>query len=72
VRFSVAATGPCRLAVFDACGRLVWQQGVTAASGTSLVTWNRVDARGRAVPAGVYLARLESAAGSSTVKVVLK
>jgi DNA-binding beta-propeller fold protein YncE len=72
VRLLCDVSGPARLLVFDACGRLVWQQSLAPGLQSRTVVWPRSDSRGHSVPAGVYLARLESAAGSSTVKVVLR
>jgi WD40 repeat protein len=70
VRFVCAAPGSVRLAVYDMTGRLVWLQMLPArASG---VVWDRVGVEGKVVPRGVYVARLESASGRSTVKVVLR
>jgi|GEM_PF-6839586 len=73
VNFVCAVPGPQpgRLAVFDLLGREVWGQTVKAGVRTS-VTWQRADARGRVLPAGVYFARLESGDDHATAKVVAR
>jgi hypothetical protein len=70
VRFVCAAPGLARLAVYDMTGRLAWSQ--TLAPKVVSVAWNRLDAQGRYLPSGVYVARLESASGRATIKVVLR
>ena len=59
--FTVAATGPARLRVFDLRGRLVagLVDGVIAA-GRHQAAWDGRDQSGRDLPSGVYLARLEA------------
>jgi hypothetical protein len=71
LRFSVVRTGPVRLTIHDVAGRRVRDlvQARTPA-GEHVVRWDGRDARGVAVPAGVYFARLAQAAGSTTEKVV--
>lgn len=61
ISFAVSAPTVGELAVFDVTGRKVR----TLASGVFLageqdVVWDGVDARGRAVPSGVYLVRLDA------------
>ncbi|MEO0108265.1 MAG: FlgD immunoglobulin-like domain containing protein, partial [candidate division WOR-3 bacterium] len=56
----VADLRPENLAIFDAQGRLVRRvalQGLQ--SGEATIRWNGCDERGRGLPSGVYLARLE-------------
>ena len=57
------------LAIFDLSGKLV--QRFERPSGSSLV-WNRTDARGRAVSAGVYLVSVETNLGTSARTLVVK
>jgi hypothetical protein len=66
-RFRLAAPGAVRLEVFDARGRRVrgWSSD-DAATGESSVAWDLRDADGRAVPAGVYVVRLETTEGAVT------
>ena len=63
---------PCRLAIHDTRGRVVRvlvdrQQ----AAGEHQTTWRGRDSRGRSVPAGVYVARLETEGGTATRKLLL-
>jgi hypothetical protein len=69
--FDLAAAGEARLEVFDVRGARVrtlaegrWN------AGRHTVTWSGEDDRGRALPPGVYLARLQSNAGNSHLKLV--
>lgn len=59
LRFEIPVGGPVRLAVHDARGRLVatLQDGHLAAGAGEMV-WRGLDDAGRALPSGVYLARL--------------
>jgi hypothetical protein len=59
IEFTLGARTPVRLDVFDVQGRLVRTllEGVRDA-GPMNVVWDGLDARGRALPSGVYLARL--------------
>lgn len=60
MRFGLARSGPARLAIYDARGRLV--RGLLAATrerGFYLVTWDGRDDRGRRVASGSYRVRLE-------------
>jgi hypothetical protein len=70
VRFACSVVGSARLRVYDVNGRLVWSRML--GSHVQEAVWDRIDTHGRAVPSGVYVARLESAAGHSTTKVVLR
>ncbi len=65
--------GPVRLAVHDVRGRRVRSLLATAlaAGETRRITWDGRDDAGRAVPAGVYLVRLESDGGADDRKLVL-
>lgn len=61
-----------RLAIYDVAGRQVaLLADVAQASGRHLTQWDGRDAKGKAVPAGVYLVRLESAGAVSTQKLVI-
>ncbi len=70
--FELAETERVRLVVFDVLGRQVQTliDGVEIA-GAHAVTWNGTDRRGRRLASGVYFAALESAAGTSTTRLVL-
>lgn len=71
VRFTLAIPPgePGRLQVHDLRGRRVLARDV--APGTSFVTWDGRDERGRRLPAGTYIVRLSGAGQSSARKVVL-
>jgi hypothetical protein len=70
-RFFLDRPGPVELAVFDLLGRRVrlLEQGAREA-GAHAVAWDGLDDAGRPAAAGIYLVRLESAAGRRTVRVV--
>jgi hypothetical protein len=64
------ATAPS-VAIFDAAGRLVHTAWYEAADGRALdVTWDGRDDRGREVPAGIYLVRVEGPAGVARGRLV--
>ncbi|MEZ4396165.1 MAG: FlgD immunoglobulin-like domain containing protein [Candidatus Krumholzibacteriia bacterium] len=70
--YRLPTPGPMRLSVHDVRGRRLrtlaegWQPG-----GERTATWDGRDARGRALPSGVYLARLEAAGRVESLRVVL-
>lgn len=72
LRFVLAAAGPARLEVLDLVGRRLtllvegWHE-----AGEQVATWDGRDALGRALPSGVYLARLEAAGLCLSTKLVL-
>lgn len=68
----LAKSGQTNLDVFDLRGRLVQRihSGVLAA-GSHAFTWNGRDTKGAQASAGVYVMRLSSAEGRTTVKAVL-
>jgi len=71
ISWSLARPGPVRLSVHDVQGRLVRELvRDVGAAGTASVTWKGVGADGAPVPAGVYFARLETADGVSTRKIL--
>jgi hypothetical protein len=69
--FSLPAAGPASLVLYDVAGRLVRElvSGPQPA-GAQRLAWDGRDGEGRAVPAGVYFARLEHAGGSVTRRLV--
>jgi hypothetical protein len=72
LRFALAEAADVMLEVFDARGRKV----ATVAegrfgAGEHRVRWRAEDDRGRALPSGVYLARLAAAGGTSARKLTL-
>ncbi len=71
IRFTTDRGGPARLTVYDPAGRAVWRRAWTAAPGPQAVRWDGRDDSGRGVPSGVYLYRVETAAGSGSGRMVL-
>ena len=72
LRFSLNHAGPARLSFLDAGGRLVRTVENNALNaGLQLATWNCTDEAGRPVPAGLYFARLQTAEGAATAKLVV-
>jgi hypothetical protein len=73
IAFELPRAGDGTLRVYDVGGRLVrtlWQG--TLPAGAHRVTWEGLDAGARAVPAGIYLMRLEAGSGAARVaKVIL-
>jgi WD40 repeat protein len=72
IRFELAVAQRARLAIHDAAGRRValLADGHRAA-GAHRLRWNGLDQRGRAMPSGVYLVRLETGAGIEVRKISL-
>jgi len=72
IAFSLTASGPTRLVLFDARGRLVRTllEGPLSA-GPHTVSWDGRDERGSILPASVYFASLESRGGELNRKIVL-
>ncbi|MFO7609308.1 MAG: FG-GAP-like repeat-containing protein [Candidatus Krumholzibacteriia bacterium] len=72
IGFELPRTGHVTVTVFDAAGRRVAR--VAAASfppGRHAVTWRGTDDAGRALPSGVYFARVRWDGGAGTVKMSL-
>ncbi len=73
LRFTLAKSAPVNLSVFDPVGRCirVLREGVVAA-GEHRADWDGNDAKGNAMPSGIYLARLTVAgAPKLSVKMLL-
>jgi hypothetical protein len=70
-RADVPQRGKATLRLYDIAGRLVraFERGGDAGSWS--VVWDGRDVKGRRAPAGIYLARLETAGGAVTVKTAL-
>ncbi|MCZ7556365.1 MAG: T9SS type A sorting domain-containing protein [Bacteroidia bacterium] len=67
IPYTLSHDGEVRLAIFDLLGRHVRTLvSSTQLAGEKLVSWNGRDANGDAVPAGMYVYRLETAAGVVT------
>jgi hypothetical protein len=72
LRFETASSQPVRLRVYDLRGRLVRTVLEDLSDGEPQVTpWDGRDDRGRTLPAGAYLLRLESVDGTRHGKVLL-
>lgn len=72
LRFSAPAGAPVNLSIHDLAGRCVATLlAGPATGGEQRVVWNGRDAAGRALPTGVYLARLEAGELSAAVKLLL-
>lgn len=72
VAFDLARSGPVRLEVFGVDGRLIstlLQEDRVA--GHHMVTWQGTDHKGRAAASGVYLCRLQTTDGTSSVRLML-
>jgi len=69
---TLARAGSTTLRILDVSGRVVATllEG-TQPAGARVVMWNGRDARGNAVPSGVYFARLDAGGASHTQKLVL-
>jgi hypothetical protein len=72
LRFELAAAGAARLAIYDIGGRemAVLANG-TLAGGPHEFVWDGRDAAGRELASGLYVARLVSAGGEDTQRLVL-
>jgi hypothetical protein len=72
LNFSLAAGGPGTLEIFDAGGRKVRTlESGKLASGAHAPGWDGRDVAGRALPAGIYLARLRVAGSQQTRRFAL-
>jgi hypothetical protein len=72
IRFELAEAGPARVAVFDVSGRLLWELARAAwPAGPNAVAWGGRDGEGAALPAGVYVCRIEAGAAREKRKVAL-
>ena len=72
IRFELDRAGPARVEIFDLAGRLVrtLTQGQREA-GLFGIVWDGTDGRGRRVPSGTYLMRLESTGRTATQKLTV-
>jgi hypothetical protein len=72
LRVVTDGAGAASIEVHDTAGRLVrllssgWHEG-----GSRRVVWDGMDARGRTVPAGIYLVTLKSGSRSAPIRVTL-
>lgn len=68
---SAGRAGAARLALYGVDGRRVRSYTLSAGAGERSVAWDARDESGRAVPAGVYVARLEWGAESVTRRCIV-
>ncbi|MFO7653850.1 MAG: C1 family peptidase [Candidatus Krumholzibacteriia bacterium] len=72
IRFELPLGGPTVVGVYDLTGRCVHTLvNEHRAAGLHQTSWNGRDAAGRPLPAGVYVARLETVAGVRSTKLIL-
>jgi hypothetical protein len=71
IHYRLGSEAPVRVEIFDVAGRLVrcWDCGVQRVGGHDLV-WDGRDEGGRAVSAGIYLAKVTAGRLAETVRVV--
>ena len=70
--YSLPSAGHARLTVHDVRGaRIATLVDADLPAGDGTARWDGLDGRGVAVPSGVYVVRLETAAGARTMKVTL-
>ena len=71
VTFTTRRDGPVSLSIFDAAGRrIAFVARPYISAGTHTLTWDGHNARGRPAPSGLYVARLTTAEGSLSTKLV--
>ena len=72
IRYSMpqGEEGRASLAIFDVAGRRVRELWHGRARSAGFVNWDGLDAAGRPVPTGIYFARWETAAGTSSARVI--
>jgi hypothetical protein len=72
IRYDLPKETLVRLVVHDLLGREISQLGEgTLPAGVHLVVWDGHDATGRAVPSGIYIARLTTPTQSRLIRMVL-
>lgn len=71
IRLQTTSTGTSILRIFDIRGREVSSPEIAQGPGDQTITWTTVDDAGRALPAGLYFARLSSGERSTTHRIVL-
>lgn len=73
IRYRLAQFSPVIVDVLDAAGRFVRRvDNESTTAGEHSVAWDGRDAEGRALPAGIYFARIRSRGGMTTRKLTLE
>ncbi|MDZ4805493.1 MAG: galactose oxidase-like domain-containing protein [Candidatus Eisenbacteria bacterium] len=69
--FTMAEPGPLDIRIFDAAGRMTRHlYGGMRPGGRQSLTWDFLDDAGRSVATGIYFARIECPAGSTSARIV--
>jgi hypothetical protein len=72
IRFSLARSQDVQVEVFDLSGRIIAKlAGASLEEGAMSLAWTGLDLRGKAVPSGSYLVRVQTEEGSGYKKVLL-
>jgi hypothetical protein len=77
IGFVLPVAGTARVTVYDASGRMVSRlagggiDAGTLTAGAHQLTWTGTDTAGRPLPAGAYFVRLETDAGTRSVRIIL-
>lgn len=63
IQWSGAVGSWCKISVLDLRGRVVWTRGLAGEIGRGQIQWSGLSKHGQRVASGVYLVRVEDAAG---------
>jgi hypothetical protein len=71
IHFSLARSGPCRVAVYKATGELAARLfDGNLAAGSHTVTWNRLTGSSASLPSGIYILRVSAGSTQSCLKLL--
>jgi hypothetical protein len=70
IRFRLQPDMPARLEIFDSTGRMVRRIEAEPTRDRRDVSWDGKDARGRDVPAGIYVARVRQSGRTEATRVL--
>ncbi len=71
IRFTALDGGRGLVRIADVAGRTVWQRQLEILPGANALRWDGRDDRGRTVPAGIYLYRVDTGRAAATGRMVL-
>jgi hypothetical protein len=72
IQLDLPVGGNVAVRITDVAGRMVWDHAeATRSGGPVSLSWNGRDAAGRPLPASIYLARVMTASGGRTARIVL-